>query len=143
MNFHNANYENLHLQESFSTYNHKTKNCYLCHICGYKAPEKAECFECKSSDNLILIGPGVERIREEISNLFPNASAKIFSSDNLSTGEKNLEDMDKIKSGAINIIIGTQLVAKGYNFPHLKLVIVLDADTVSYTHLTLPTTFGV
>ena len=107
---------------------HKANNCYLCHICGYKASEKAECFECKSADNLILIGPGVERIREEISNLFPNASAKIFSSDNLSTGEKNLEDMDKIKSGAINIIIGTQLVAKGYNFPHLKLVVVLDAD---------------
>ena len=107
---------------------HKTKNCYLCHICGYKVSEKAECVKCKSADNFIPIGPGVERIRDEISKLFPNASAKIFSSDNLSKGEKNLEDMNKIKSGAVNIIIGTQLVAKGYNFPHLKTVVVIDAD---------------
>ncbi len=107
---------------------HKTKNCYLCHICGYKASEKTKCVKCKSDDNFITIGPGVERIRDEISRLFPNASSQIFSSDSFSKGEKHLEDIDKIKSGEINIIIGTQLVAKGYNFPHLKLVAVLDAD---------------
>ena len=76
---------------------------------------------------LYLLG-GVERIRDEISRLFPNASSQIFSSDSFSKGEKHLEEMDKIKSGEINIIIGTQLVAKGYNFPHLKLVAVIDAD---------------
>ncbi len=107
---------------------HKTKTCYLCHICGYKVSEKTKCVQCNSADNFIPIGPGVERIRDEISKLFPDASSQIFSSDNFSKGEKNLEDMDKIKSGEINIIIGTQLVAKGYNFPHLKLVVVIDAD---------------
>ncbi len=107
---------------------HKKKNCYLCHICGYKAPEKTECVKCKSADNFIPIGPGVERIRDEISKLFPDASSKIFSSDSFSKGEKNVEDMDKIKSGEIDIIIGTQLISKGYNFPHLKLVAVIDAD---------------
>ena len=107
---------------------HKTKNCYLCHICGYKVSEKTKCVKCKSADNFIPIGPGVERIRDEISRLFPDASSQIFSSDSVSRGEKHLEDMDKIISGEINIIIGTQLVAKGYNFPHLKLVAVIDAD---------------
>ena len=107
---------------------HKKKNCYLCHMCGYKVPEKTECVKCKSGDNFIPIGPGVERIRDEISKLFPNASSMIFSSDNFSKGEKNVEDMDKIKSGEIDIIIGTQLISKGYNFPHLKLVAVIDAD---------------
>ena len=107
---------------------HKTKNCYLCHLCGYKVSEKTKCVKCKSDENFIPIGPGVERIRDEISRLFPNASSQIFSSDSFSKGEKHLEDMDKIKSGEINIIIGTQLVAKGYNFPHLKLVAVIDAD---------------
>ena len=107
---------------------HKTKKCYLCHTCGYKVSDKIECAKCKSADNFIPIGPGVERIKEEISKLFPDASAQIFSSDNFSSGEKSLEDIDKIKSGEIDIIIGTQLVAKGYNFPQLKLVAVLDAD---------------
>ena len=107
---------------------HRKKNCYLCHMCGYKVPEKTECVKCKSADNFIPIGPGVERIRDEISKLFPNASSMIFSSDNFSKGEKNVEDMDKIKSGEIDIIIGTQLISKGYNFPHLKLVAVIDAD---------------
>ena len=107
---------------------HKTKNCYMCHTCGYRVSDTAKCVKCKSADNFIPIGPGVERISEEVSKLFPDASSKIFSSDNFSKGEKNLEDMDKIKSGEINIIIGTQLVSKGYNFPHLKLVAVIDAD---------------
>ena len=107
---------------------HKAKNCYMCHICGYRVSETTECVKCKSADNFIPIGPGVERIRDEVSKLFPDASSKIFSSDNFSKREKNLEDMDKIKSGDINIIIGTQLVSKGYNFPHLKLVVVIDAD---------------
>ncbi len=107
---------------------HKTKNCYMCHICGYRVSDTAKCVKCKSADNFVPIGPGVERIRDEVSKLFPDASSKIFSSDNFSKGEKNLEDMDKIKSGDINIIIGTQLVSKGYNFPYLKLVAVIDAD---------------
>ena len=107
---------------------HKSKKCYMCHMCGYRVSETTECVKCKSSDNLIPIGPGVERIRDEVSKLFPDASSMIFSSDNLLRGEKNLEEMDKIKSGEINIIIGTQLVSKGYNFPHLKLVVVIDAD---------------
>ena len=107
---------------------HKTKKCYMCHICGYRVSETTECVKCKSSDNFIPIGPGVERIRDEVSKLFPDATSMIFSSDNLLKGEKNLEEMDKIKSGEINIIIGTQLVSKGYNFPHLKLVAVIDAD---------------
>ena len=97
-------------------------------MCGFKVPEKTECVKCKSADNFIPIGPGVERIRDEISKLFPDASSMIFSSDNFSKGEKNVEDMDKIKSGEIDIIIGTQLISKGYNFPHLKLVAVIDAD---------------
>ncbi len=107
---------------------HKAKNAYVCHTCGYKVSEKAECASCKSSDNLIPIGPGVERIREEISKLFPSASSAILSSDNFSKNIRHSSIIDKIKSGEVNIIVGTQLVSKGYNFRHLKLVAVIDAD---------------
>ena len=76
---------------------HKTKNAYVCHTCGYKVSEKAECALCKLSDNLIPIGPGVERIRDEISKLFPSASSAILSSDNFSKNIKHYSIIDKIK----------------------------------------------
>ena len=107
---------------------HREKNCYLCHICGSMEPTDTNCNECKEGSKLIPIGPGVERIQSEIRRLFPKNKSVVLSSDFFSDKEKMSEVLEGIRSGKNDIIIGTQLVSKGYNFPMLKLVAVIDAD---------------
>ena len=107
---------------------HRGKNCYLCHICGSTEPIDTNCNECKEGSKLIPIGPGVERIQSEIRRLFPKNKSVVLSSDFFSDKEKMSEVLEGIRSGKNDIIIGTQLVSKGYNFPMLKLVAVIDAD---------------
>ncbi len=107
---------------------HREKNCYLCHICGSTEPIDTNCNECKEDSKLIPIGPGVERIQSEIRRLFPNNKSVVLSSDFFSEKEKMPAALEGIKSGKNDIIIGTQLISKGYNFPMLKLVAVIDAD---------------
>ena len=107
---------------------HREKESYVCHICGYTTPLGTKCSECREYGHLIPIGPGVERIQAEIKKLFPKNKNIVLSSDFFSDKERMSEILDEIKSGEKEIIIGTQLVSKGYNFPFLKLVAVIDAD---------------
>ncbi len=111
---------------------HKNNKKLLCHYCGYTSNLNRKC---KKQDicEFIFSGPGVEKIAEEVEILFPNKKINIFSSDtmNKASGKKIL---DKIISGEINILIGTQLISKGFHFPNLNCIIVLDIDLTSQGH---------
>ena len=100
----------------------------ICHQCGADRPVPATCPECDKEDSLAAIGPGVERLAEEVTEIFPEARIAILSSDLADSARKLKEKIVEIASGAADIIIGTQLVAKGHNFPLLTLVGVIDAD---------------
>ena len=111
---------------------HKNNKKLLCHYCGYSSNLNRKC---KKQDicEFIFSGPGVEKIAEEVEILFPNKKINIFSSDtmNKASGKKIL---DKIISGEINILIGTQLISKGFHFPNLNCIVVLDIDLTSQGH---------
>ncbi len=103
---------------------HKKKNALLCHHCSYqlKLPEK--CSNCQSEQPLSLYGIGIERLLEEMVKLIPNAKTAMISSDQKSVSNV----IDLILKEEVNIIIGTQIIAKGHNFPKLTLVGVMNAD---------------
>ena len=82
----------------------------------------------RPKDRLAPVGPGVERLAEEVTSLFPDARVAVLSSDLFGSARALKEEIVKIEEGGADIIIGTQLVAKGHNFPHLTLVGVIDAD---------------
>ena len=107
---------------------HKFKEEFLCHYCGKNEKKTESCPKCNSVDSLRGIGPGVEKLKEEVKINFPKAKVEIFSSDLISSSE-NLENFYKlVTNGEIDILIGTQIVAKGHNFPNLTFVAVVDAD---------------
>jgi len=99
-----------------------------CHHCGHTIPAPEMCPECKSEDTLVACGPGVERIADEVSALFPEARTAIVTSDTLWSPARAAEFVQRMEHGAIDIVIGTQLITKGYHFPNLTLVGVVDAD---------------
>ena len=99
-----------------------------CHHCGHTMPPPEACPECGEADCLVACGPGVERIGDEVRELFPDARAAIITSDTIWSPEKAAQFVADVENGAIDIIIGTQLVTKGYHFPNLTLVGVIDAD---------------
>ncbi len=106
---------------------HKTKNILQCHHCGYTVKRPDQCPVC-GEKALISCGPGVERIYEEVCTVFPTARARMVTSEtlnNLTEFQTLLDDLDHHK---VDILIGTQLLAKGHNFPDLTLVGVIDAD---------------
>ncbi|MAV94087.1 MAG: primosomal protein N' [Euryarchaeota archaeon] len=107
---------------------HNFRAKLLCHQCGDTKPLFSICPNCKASGSFNALGPGVERIAEEASKAFPDAKLAILSSDILTPLESIDKIIDRIERGDVDIIIGTQLVAKGHNFPHLSLVGVIDAD---------------
>ena len=135
----------------------------MCHYCGFKSELKRNC---KKGDNceFVFSGPGVERISEEVKRKFPGKKIEIFSSDTMNKKDSK-EKIRKIINNEIQILVGTQLISKGFHFPHLNCIVVVDIDlsshghdlrgaeknlqlyhqlsgragTVSYTHLTLPT----
>ncbi|MEM8791796.1 MAG: primosomal protein N' [Pseudomonadota bacterium] len=107
---------------------HRFRNQLLCHQCGHIAPLPRACPECGRDDRLAVIGPGVERLAEEAAEQFPGARIEILSSD-IAEGPGALKErLQAIAEGEADIIIGTQMVAKGHNFPLLTLVGVVDAD---------------
>ena len=111
---------------------HKNKKKLLCHYCGYSSNLKRKC---KKDDicDFVFSGPGVEKIAEEVKMLFPNKKTIIFSSDTMNKASgKNI--LDKIMLGEINILVGTQLISKGFHFPNLNCIIVLDIDLTSHGH---------
>jgi len=107
---------------------HREREILLCHYCNYLLPKPKFCHSCKARDSLIACGPGVERIAEEASLLFPEAKQLILSSDNPGNIDQLHGELRKIEKGEVDIIIGTQIVTKGHNFPKLKVAVVVDAD---------------
>lgn len=108
---------------------HRYTGRLVCHLTGWSMPKPAACPQCGTANSLIGVGPGVERVAEEVQALFPRARLAIFSSDT-ATGPQAVRDLiGRMERGEIDILIGTQIVAKGHNFPQLTLVGVVDADS--------------
>ncbi len=107
---------------------HRLTARLACHHCGHVMPPPAACPECGETDSLVPCGPGVERIADEVGALFPEARTAIVTSDTLWSPAKSAEFVNRMEAGEIDIVIGTQLVTKGYHFPNLTLVGVVDAD---------------
>ncbi len=107
---------------------HRNKNRLLCHHCGTIYPVEPICPRCNKEDTLKLIGPGVERLAEEIKDYFPKYNVGIMSSDNANTPIKIKKIIDDFSSKKINVLVATQIMAKGYHFPNLSLVGIIDAD---------------
>lgn len=107
---------------------HRFQNRLVCHQCGETRPIPTACPSCQVEGKLAPIGPGVERIAEEVAARFPNAKATVLSSDLFHSARALKETIAEISDGDTDIIIGTQIVAKGHNFPRLSLVGVIDAD---------------
>ena len=107
---------------------HRLSRRLACHHCGHETPPPANCPECGEPDCLVACGPGVERIAHEVEELLPEARLAIATSDTLNSPEKAAQFIAGAESGAIDVIVGTQLVTKGFHFPELTLVGVVDAD---------------
>ena len=107
---------------------HRLSARLACHHCGHEVPSPDACPECGETDCLTACGPGVERIADEVAALFPDARTAVVTSDTLSSPRRIAEFVDAAEAGLIDVIVGTQLVTKGYHFPELTLVGVVDAD---------------
>lgn len=107
---------------------HKTAPRLTCHHCGFSIPRPPHCPHCEAEGSLVPIGPGVERIAEEAAALFPETNMLVMASDVIESPQQAAAAAEKIASREVGLIIGTQMVAKGWHFPHLTLVGVVDAD---------------
>ncbi len=107
---------------------HRFRQRLVCHHCGFSTPRPQQCPHCGAEDSLAAIGPGVERLQEEAAALFPEARSMVLSSDLITSIEAMRAELTEIAEGRVDVIIGTQLVAKGHHFPRLNLVGVIDAD---------------
>ncbi len=107
---------------------HQHKKIFLCHQCGAIKKIDLNCPKCLEKDSIKFIGPGVERVAEELKLLFPKKNISIMSSDNVNTPNKIKKFIDDINNKNIDIIVATQIMAKGYDFPNLSLVGIVDAD---------------
>ena len=107
---------------------HRFRQRLVCHHCGFSMPRPQVCPHCAAEESLVAVGPGVERLQEEAASLFPDARTMVLSSDLITSIETMRSELNEIAEGRVDIIIGTQLVAKGHNFPRLNLVGVVDAD---------------
>ncbi len=111
---------------------HKNKNNLLCHYCGFKSSLKRTCV--KDGDcEFIFSGPGVERISEEVKKNFPSKKIEIFSSDTMNK-KGSSEKLEKIINNEVQILVGTQLISKGFHFPSLNCIVVVDIDLSSQGH---------
>jgi primosomal protein N' (replication factor Y) (superfamily II helicase) len=107
---------------------HRFKSQIQCHQCGYSERTPEACPECGTFDHLVACGPGVERIAEEVEKHFPEARTIVMSSDLLGGVKRMRLELEAIAKGEADIVIGTQLVAKGHNFPLMTLVGIVDSD---------------
>ncbi len=107
---------------------HKTRKLMECHHCGGVSKIHDTCPECNQDNSLILCGPGVERIEEEVRKLFPNLVINVISKDQTAKIEQIQTLLHDMEIGKIDILIGTQIITKGYHFSKLSLVGVIDAD---------------
>ncbi len=107
---------------------HRLSQRLACHHCGHEDKPPATCPECGQADCLVACGPGVERIADEVAQILPEARVALVTSDTLGSPEKAAAFIAAAEGGAIDVIVGTQLVTKGFHFPELTLVGVVDAD---------------
>jgi primosomal protein N' (replication factor Y) len=107
---------------------HRFRRALVCHHCGHIERKPETCPECGTADSLIACGPGVERLAEEVAERFPGVRTLVLSSDFPGGTERLRRELEAVAQGEFQIVIGTQLVAKGHNFPMLSLVGVVDAD---------------
>ena len=107
---------------------HRFLKRLMCHQCGETKPVPKICPSCKAEGRLAVVGPGVERLAEEATALFPDAKVAVLSSDMFGSARALKAQIAALAAGEVDVIIGTQLVAKGHNFPLLTLVGVIDAD---------------
>jgi primosomal protein N' (replication factor Y) len=107
---------------------HRFRGQLVCHQCGHAEKKPEACPECGTLDHLVACGPGVERIAEEVVSHFPDARTIVLSSDLLGGVRRLRLELEAVAKGEADIVIGTQLVAKGHNFPNMTLVGVVDAD---------------
>jgi primosomal protein N' (replication factor Y) len=107
---------------------HRFRRMLVCHHCGYSEPPAVTCKSCGAVDHFVACGPGVERLAEEAQAAFPDARVELFTSDSLMNREEATAAVDRMSAGEIDILIGTQMAAKGHHFPNLTLVAVVDAD---------------
>ncbi|CAG0907178.1 unnamed protein product [Cyprideis torosa] len=107
---------------------HRRTGKLHCHHCDHYMKMPDQCPECGEVDSLAACGPGVERVLEEVKEIFPEARVSVLSSDTATTHEELKTKLDEIQNGEVDIIIGTQIIAKGHHFPKLTCVGVIDAD---------------
>jgi primosomal protein N' (replication factor Y) len=107
---------------------HRLSRRLACHHCGHETAPPANCPECGEPECLVACGPGVERIADEVAEIMPEARVAIATSDTLTSPEKAAEFVSRVEERAVDVIVGTQLVTKGFHFPELTLVGVVDAD---------------
>ena len=111
---------------------HKNNKNLLCHYCGHKGNLKRKCDNNDICD-FIFSGPGVERIAEELKKIFPNQKHIIFSSDTMNKKDSS-KNLEKIVNNKISILVGTQIISKGFHFPNLNCIVVVDIDLSSQGH---------
>ena len=107
---------------------HRFRNRLHCHHCGFSLPVPEKCPKCESDRGMVACGPGVERVAEEVAERWPDARVALLSSDLIPSLVEMREIIKKIEAREADIIIGTQIVAKGHHFPGLALVGIVDGD---------------
>lgn len=123
-----GNYNQSHSQGHSPNEERASHSFLHCHHCDFKTILPSECKSCQTKDNFVNCGPGVERIAEEIKQLLPEARCLIMASDSFSTAHELENAIQSIQNGDIDIVIGTQMMAKGHHFPKLTVVGIVDAD---------------
>ncbi len=107
---------------------HRLRHRLLCHHCGYSRPEPAHCPSCGTVDALAVCGPGVERLVDEVRAFLPDARSAVLTSDSPGNAKAAAELLEVMQAHELDILIGTQIIAKGHHFPALTLVGVVDGD---------------
>ena len=107
---------------------HKISDFLICHHCGFKSKKENKCKKEENDCDFSMYGPGVEKVFEEIKIIFPSKNIKIFSSDYLSKKKDEEKIFKDIEDNKIDILVGTQMISKGFNFPKLNCIVVVDAD---------------
>ena len=107
---------------------HRLRRRLLCHHCGYSRPEPEHCPACGALEALTVCGPGVERLLDEVKNLLPGARTAVMTSDNPGSPRAAADLLGAMRAHELDILIGTQIIAKGHHFPDLTLVGVVDGD---------------
>jgi primosomal protein N' (replication factor Y) len=107
---------------------HRLAGRLQCHHCGYSSAIPSTCSACGAQDSLVPCGPGVERIAEEVAAVLPEARIAIATSDTIPTKARAQALVEAVETGAVNLLVGTQILTKGHHFPNLTLVGIVDGD---------------